>query len=133
MLKKIFLILLLGNIMLADFKTMSTQDVQNEIKNGTVLIDIRREDEWNRYGIIEGSHKLTFFDSYGEYDINEWMEQFIKIVKNKKQKFILVCAHANRTKTVGGFLSTQLSYENVYELEGGINYGWLDKGLKTVK
>ena len=133
MLKKIFLILLLGNIMLADFKTMSTQDVQNEIKNGTVLIDIRREDEWSKYGIIEGSHKLTFFDSYGEYDINEWMEQFIKIVKNKKQKFILVCAHANRTKTVGGFLSTQLSYENVYELDGGINYGWLDKGLKTVK
>ena len=133
MLKKIFLILLLGNIMLADFKTMSTEDVQEEIKKGTVLIDIRREDEWQKYGIIEGSYKLTFFDNYGEYDINEWMEQFLKIVKNKDQKFILVCAHANRTKTVGGFLSTQLSYKNVYDLEGGINYGWLDKGLKTVK
>jgi len=133
MLKKIFLILLLGNIMLADFKTMSTEDVQEEIKKGTVLIDIRREDEWQKYGTIEGSYKLTFFDNYGEYDINEWMEQFLKIVKNKDQKFILVCAHANRTKTVGGFLSTQLSYKNVYDLEGGINYGWLDKGLKTVK
>jgi len=133
MLKNIFLILLLGNIMLADFKIMSTQDVQTEIKNGTVLIDIRREDEWNKYGIIEGSHKLTFFDGYGNYDINKWMEKFIKIVKNKDQKFILVCAHANRTKTVGGFLSSQLSYKNVYELDGGINYGWLDKGLKTVK
>jgi len=133
MLKNIFLILLLGNIMLADFKIMSTQDVQTEIKNGTVLIDIRREDEWNKYGIIEGSHKLTFFDGYGNYDINKWMEEFIKIVKNKDQKFILVCAHANRTKTVGGFLSSQLNYKNVYELDGGINYGWLDKGLKTVK
>ena len=133
MLKNIFLILLLGNIMLADFKIMSTQDVQTEIKNGTVLIDIRREDEWNKYGIIEGSHKLTFFDGYGNYDINKWIEEFIRIVKNKDQKFILVCAHANRTKTVGGFLSSQLSYKNVYELDGGINYGWLDKGLKTVK
>jgi len=133
MLKTIFLILLFGNIMLADFKTMSTEDVQTEIKNGTALIDIRREDEWNKYGIIQGSHKLTFFDGYGNYDINEWMEKFIQIVKNKDQKFILVCAHANRTKTVGGFLSTQLSYKNVYELDGGINYGWLDKGLETVK
>ena len=133
MLKKIFLILLFGNIMLADFKTMSTEDVQAEIKNGTVLIDIRREDEWTKYGTIQGSHKLTFFDGYGNYDINKWMEQFVKIVKTKDQKFILVCAHANRTKTVGGFLSSQLSYNKVYELDGGINYGWLDKGLKTIK
>ena len=133
MLQKVFLILLLGNIMLADFTTLSTSAVQEEIKKGTVLIDIRREDEWQKYGIIEGSHKITFFDNYGEYDINEWMEQFIQIVKTKDQKFILVCAHANRTKTVGGFLSSQLSYKNVYDLEGGINYGWIDKGLKTVK
>lgn len=131
--KCIFLILLLGNIMFADFKTLSTQEVQEEIKKGTVLIDIRREDEWNHYGIIEGSHKLTFFDGYGKYDINKWMEEFIKIVKNKQQKFILVCAHANRTKTVGNFLKTELHYENVYELDGGINYGWIDKGLDTVK
>jgi len=133
MLRKFLLILLLGNIMLADFKTMSTEDVQIEIKKGTVLIDIRRVDEWNKYGTIEGSHKLTFFDGQGKYDINKWMEQFIKIVKTKDQKFILVCAHANRTKTVGGFLSKQLSYKNVYELDGGINYGWIDKGLKTIK
>ena len=133
MFKYILSILLLGNIMLADFKTLSTKEVQEEIKKGTVLIDIRREEEWQYYGIIEGSHKLTFFDGTGNYDINKWMEQFIKIVKNKKQKFILICAHANRTKTVGNFLNTQLRYENVYELDGGINYGWIDKGLKTIK
>ncbi|MGB3750361.1 MAG: rhodanese-like domain-containing protein, partial [Arcobacteraceae bacterium] len=99
----------------------------------TVLIDIRREDEWNHYGIIEGSHKLTFFDETGDYDFNAWMAEFIKIVKDKNQKFILVCAHANRTKTVGNFLATELRYTNVNELDGGINYGWIDKGLKTVK
>jgi len=133
MLQKVFLILLLGNIMLADFTTLSTSAVQEEIKKGTVLIDIRREDEWSHYGIIEGSHKITFFDNHGEYDINKWMEQFVKIVKTKKQKFILVCAHANRTKIVGNFLKNELKYENVFELDGGINYGWIDKGLSTVK
>ncbi len=133
MLKNILFVLLLGNILFADFKTMSTQNVQTEIKKGTTVIDIRREDEWKKYGTIEGSHKLTFFDNKGKYDINQWMEQFIKIVKNKEQKFILVCAHANRTKVVGGFLSKQLRYQNAYELDGGINYGWIDKGLKTVK
>jgi len=119
--------------MQADFTSLSANAVQQEIQEGTVVIDIRREDEWKYYGIIEGSHKLTFFDEKGEYDINKWMEQFIKIVKDKNQKFILVCAHANRTKTVGQFLASELSYKNVYELHGGINYGWIDKGLKTVK
>jgi len=119
--------------MQADFTSLSASAVQQEINEGTVLIDIRRKDEWDYYGIIEGSHKLTFFDETGEYDFNKWMEEFIKIVKNKDQKFILICAHANRTKTVGHFLAAELSYKNVYELHGGINYGWLDKGLKTVK
>ena len=133
MLRNIFIILLLGNVLFADFKTMNTQDVQTEITKGTVLIDIRREDEWNKVGIIKGSYKLTFFDDKGKYDINKWMEKFIKIVKTKDQKFILICAHANRTKIVGKFLSTQLSYKNAYDLKGGINYGWIDKGLKIVK
>lgn len=133
MIKYLYIILLLGTIMQAQMTSLSTTAVQQEIKEGTVLIDIRREDEWNHYGIIEGSHKLTFFDETGDYDFNAWMAEFIKIVKDKDQKFILVCAHANRTKTVGNFLATELRYTNVYELHGGINYGWIDKGLKTVK
>ena len=133
MLKKILLLLVLTNILFADFKTISTEEVQQEIKNGTVLIDIRRDNEWKEYGIIKGSHKITFFDDKGQYDVNKWMEQFIKIVKNKEQKFILVCAHANRTKTVGAFLSSQLNYKNVFELDGGIKHGWINKGLKIVK
>lgn len=133
MLKKILLLLVFTNILFADFKTISTEEVQQEIKNGTVLIDIRRDNEWKEYGIIKGSHKITFFDDKGQYDVNKWMEQFIKIVKNKEQKFILVCAHANRTKTVGAFLSSQLNYKNVFELDGGIKHGWINKGLKIVK
>jgi rhodanese-related sulfurtransferase len=61
------------------------------------------------------------------------MTQFVKIVPTKDTKFILVCAHANRTKVVANFLSKELGYTNVNELDGGINYGWIDKGLKTVK
>jgi hypothetical protein len=34
---------------------------------------------------------------------------------------------------IGDFLENQVGYKNVHELEGGINYGWLDKGMKTVR
>jgi len=131
---KVFIaLLLIATSLLADFKTLSTQDVEEAIKKGIPLIDIRRAEEFKRYGIIKGSHKLTFFDATGRYNIVKWMDQFTKIIKEKDQAFILVCAHANRTKVVGKFLSEQAGYKNVFELEGGINYGWRDKGKKTVK
>ena len=34
---------------------------------------------------------------------------------------------------LGNFLNKQVGYTNVYELEGGINYRWIDKGKKTVE
>ncbi len=134
MLKKIlFLVIMASSTLMAGFVTLTTEQFREELKKGAIVIDIRREDEWKQYGIIESSHKLTFFDGQGKYDINKWMGEFTKIVKSKEQPFILVCAHANRTKAVGELLGLQLGYKYVQELDGGINYGWLDKGLKTVK
>jgi rhodanese-related sulfurtransferase len=134
MLKKIVLgcFILISSVM-ADFRTLSTKEVETSIKNGVAIIDIRRADEHEKYGTIRGSHKLTFFDKAGNVNIEKWMTEFTKIVKDKEQPFILVCAHANRTKVVGKFLSEQAGFKNVQELEGGINYGWIDKGKKTVK
>jgi len=123
----------MAETLMAGFTTLKTAQVQEAIKNGVAVIDIRRADEWERFGIIEGSHKLTFFDGQGRYDINDWMDKFTKIVTSKDQPFILVCAHANRTKSVGELLGIQLGYKYVQELDGGINYGWIDKGLETVK
>ena len=134
MLKKIILLAILtSSFVYADFKTLTTKEVQISIKNNIQIIDIRRAQEWNEYGVIKGSHKLTFFDAQGNYNIGKWMAGFLKIVKDNNQPFILVCAHANRSKVVGKMLSEQLGYKNVQELKGGINYGWIDKGLKTVK
>jgi len=134
MLKKVLLLLIMvSSSMMAGFITLTTEQFQEEMKKDTVIIDIRRPEEWRAYGVIQGSHKLTFFDSMGRYDINAWMDEFTKLVKNKEQAFILVCAHANRTKVVGELLGVQLGYKNVFELDGGINYGWIDKGYETVK
>lgn len=131
--KILILVLLVTSSLLAEFKTLSTQDVEEAMKKGIPLIDIRRVEEFKKYGVIKGSYKLTFFDSKGRYNIEKWMGEFTKIVKNKEQPFVLVCAHANRTKVVGKFLSEKAEYKNVQELEGGINYGWIDKGRKTIK
>ncbi len=132
--KKIFLIILLMiSSAFADFREVDEIQLAEAIKKGTVVIDIRRADEWSQYGTIKGSHKLTFFDKFGKYDGDKWMSEFSKFVKTKNQPFVLICAHANRSKVLGKMLSSQMKYKNVYELKGGINYGWIDKGLSTVK
>jgi len=118
---------------LGGLKSLSTQECQEKIEEGFAVIDIRRADEWAMYGIIEGSHTITFFDEMGDYDIEKFLAAFSEVVTSKDQPFILVCAHARRTKAVGELMALRLKYENVYELDGGINWGWLDKGLKTVR
>ena len=115
------------------FKSLSTREFRQKIEEGYVIIDIRREEEWEFYGIIEGSHKITFFDEFGHFDLEDFMDSFTKVVTSKDQPFILVCAHANRTKSVGEIMGAQLGYKNVYELDGGINWGWIDQGMETVK
>jgi rhodanese-related sulfurtransferase len=115
------------------FKSLSTKEFQQKKEEGFAVIDVRRVDEWEYYGIIEGSHTITFFDERGRYDLDAFLEAFTKVVTSKEQPFILVCAHAQRTKMIGEMLGLKLKYKNVYELDGGINWGWIDQGLETVK
>ena len=131
--KILILLLLLPFNIFAAFTTLSTQQVQAKIAQGVTIIDVRRQDEYNKYGIISGAHKMTFFDAKGQYNAQQWLDNLAKVLPNKNAEFILVCAHANRTKTIGHFLNTKTAYKNIFELDGGINYGWIDKGLATTK
>jgi len=125
-------ILLLGVVMslFADFKSITYKDIEETLGKDTVLIDIRTPEEWADTGIIPGSKKIMFFDERGGYDAKKWMEEFTKYVKDKEQPFVLVCRTATRTKSVGRFLNQQ-GYKNVYDLDGGITFGYLDLGYKT--
>ena len=115
------------------FKSLSTKECQEKQAEDFTVIDIRREQEWEEFGIIEGSHKITFFDDLGQFDLEQFLKLFTKVVTQKDQPFILVCAHAQRTKIVAEIMGSKLGYTNVYELDGGINWGWIDKGLDTIR
>ena len=118
--------------MIKSLQNILPQDMEPFLDNKTAIIDLRREDEWQYTGLIKGAHKLTFFDGFGNYDIDSWLKEFEKIVKSKKEKVILVCAHANRTRTIGNFLINKLAYEDVCHLEGGMAL-WCEQGKEVVK
>ena len=105
--------------------------VEKMIDDNIVMIDVRRPDEWDRTGVIKNAHLMTFFDEYGNHNIEKWMQEFEKLVTSKKQTFVLICAHANRTRTIGNFLIEQ-GYENTAHLFGGMAL-WQQELRETIK
>ncbi len=131
--KKIVLFLLVGIISLfADFKHIDFKDIKTLGKN-IVIIDIRTPGEWKETGTIPNSKKIMFFGADGKYNARSWLDKFSKYIKDKNQPFILVCRTGHRTNTVGNFLDKQMGYKNVYDLKGGITYGYIMQGYKTTK
>jgi len=118
---------------LRDIECVDDRELDLLMAADTKVIDIRTPMEWQDSGIIKGSIRLMFFDANGSYDIEAWINELQKYVKTKDETFVLVCAHANRTKVVGSFLRDKLGYKNVVELCGGIEYGWILKGRETVE
>ena len=130
--KILFLTLLTISFVFAKFTSIDDGTLLKMQKQGVVVIDIRTPKEWKQRGIIKGAKTIEFFKSDGSVDFINFMKKFTKYVNSSKQPFIIYCAHANRSKVLGK-LFDRLGVKNVYELKGGIEYGWIDKGRKTVK
>ena len=131
--KKLMLIIALSYSLFAELKEVNADTLIQMQKQRIPLIDIRTPQEWKDRGIIKGAHKIMFFTSQGGADVPNFMFKLGQLVKDKEQPFIIYCAHANRTKELGKWLTEKLEFKKVFELKGGIEYGWIDKGLKTVK
>ena len=108
-------------------KDISPAELQKLLDEGVVAIDIRTPMEWQQTGLVPGSKPLMFFDMYGNYDIENFMKEFEKLVPTKDTPFVLVCRTGSRTATVGNFLANQMGYKNAMHLAGGI-YAWHGEG-----
>lgn len=123
---------LLALSLFAELVNINPKTLQEKIDENIVVIDIRTPPEWKELGVIPTSKKLMFFDQRGNYNVEAWVNEFTKYVKDKDQPFVLVCRSGNRTGMVGNFLSQKLGYKNVYHLEHGIK-SWIRDNRKTVK
>ena len=124
-------VLMMSFSLMAGFKAIDANELLKMQKQGVVVIDIRTPAEWKERGVIKGAKTMMFFTPTGNADVGNFMFELGHLIKDKKEPFIIYCAHANRTKELGRWLNS-LGFKNVYELDGGIEYGWIDKGFKTV-
>ena len=116
---------------LSDVQNIDNATLEKMIAEGIPVIDIRRADEWQSTGIVEGSHTITFFDKKGGYDLLAWLKAFLPIA-SPKDKVVLICRTGNRSSSVSRLLDEQLGYKQVMNVEKGITE-WIAKGKPVVK
>ena len=101
-----------------------------EQKKGSLVIDIRRKEEWIETGFIEGSELITAFESNGALH-PEFQSKFFSFIRQKDTPIILYCRSGNRSRKLGDALVSQVGLTNVSHLENGI-LGWMSSGYETV-
>ena len=131
--KKIIAICLyiLTNQAFAEVKEANNQEIMSLMQSGVPIIDIRRAEEWSDTGVIKHSNLLTFFDKQGNYNIDKWLPELKKIVK-EGEPVIIICRSGKRSGIVSKFLDEQANFTNVYNSSGGM-LSWVGSKNKTVK
>ena len=99
-------------------------------KDGAVIIDIRRKEEWIDTGIIENAITITAFQKSGNIH-PEFQKRFFSVAPSQETPIMLYCRTGNRTTSLGIALIDQLGYTNISHLKDGIT-GWIADGHKVV-
>ena len=108
----------------------SIEDIKKAQEDGTIIIDIRNESEWNTTGLIPNAIPITAFDATGGLH-KDFQEKFFALLPEKETPFILYCHSAGRSNALGQAMVQQLGYSNVSHLDGGI-VSWTEAGEATV-
>jgi len=115
----------------ADVKHIDNTELEALIAKGVPVVDVRRIDEWQATGVIDGAHTLTFFDKQGRYDAERWLAALNKIAP-KGKPVVLICAAGVRSKSIAGLLDKRLGYTGVHNHTNGMN-DWIRADKPVIK
>ena len=108
----------------------SVDAFQSARKEGAIIIDIRRKEEWRETGILDGAHTITAFTKEGRLH-PDFQSKFFALVPSPDMPVYLYCRTGNRTTSLGNALVDQVGYSNVTHLSTGI-VGWKEAGKPIV-
>ena len=126
----IFDVQLLATSWPPSLKELTTEQLLDAQKSGSVIIDIRSSNEWVETGIIAGAETVTAFSADGKLH-SDFREKFFSLIKSKDTPIVLYCRSGNRSKRLGNVLVNQGNYTNVSHLSKGI-IGWQKDGKNTI-
>jgi rhodanese-related sulfurtransferase len=111
--------------------SVSVNEAHQRAKSGqSILIDVRRPDEWADTGVPEGAIKL-------DMGAPTFVAKLATIrAENPGKPIDVICRTANRTAQLQAALTAQ-GWTNIVNVRGGMlgnpgNAGWLAQGLPVV-
>jgi len=126
----VFLLLLSVSVR-AEVVQINNNQLQDLVKKGVTLVDVRTLDEWVETGVVAGSEKMTFFDARGNYDAEKWLAGLQQLASND-QPVVLICWTGSRSRMIADWLNQGLGYQQVYNVERGIK-DWIGAGEAVVR
>lgn len=100
------------------YNNLTNEQLKTMLEQGVPIYDVRRPEEWQKTGVVKGSHLLTFVDKSGRLKPN-FLPQFTAET-DKNKPVILICRTGNRTDTLARYLVDKLGYTQVYNVRDGI-------------
>lgn len=107
------------------FQSISNKELQSKLAEGIKLIDIRRPEEWQQTGVVEGSIKSTAFNANGQF-LKSFVEMLEQTVR-PDEEFVVICRTGNRTAALSNWLVSKGGYKNVLNHRDGIT-AWIGQG-----
>jgi rhodanese-related sulfurtransferase len=112
------------------YSNIDNKSLRNLLSRNVKIIDLRRQDEWDKTGVISGSKKLTAFDGQGNF-----IQSFPSTLqKNTKpgEEIILICQTGSRSAAIANMLVEQAGYTKVYNVKDGIAK-WIADGNPVIR
>lgn len=106
-------------------RSLDNEGLQRMVKEGAMVIDIRRPEEWRQTGVIEGSYLVTAFDEQGR--LTREFGALFGGLTDPAQPVVLICRTGNRTDVLSRLLVEQAGYREVYNVTHGIT-SWIASG-----
>jgi rhodanese-related sulfurtransferase len=122
--------LLYSSTLFAELVNIDSIELKKLLSEKTLIIDVRRVEEWSDTGVIKNSKLLTFFDSQGNYNAEKWYANLSKL-SNATTPVILICRSGVRSKAVANWMVNSLGYQKVYNVKDGM-IGWKGSDGKTL-
>ncbi|PLX36433.1 MAG: peptidylprolyl isomerase [Hyphomicrobiales bacterium] len=112
------------------YNDLNNDQLRQKLAAGVKIVDIRRPEEWQQTGVVEGSHLLTVFDKRGR--VNPDFLKKLGEIASPDDEVILICRTGNRTEAVSKYLSEKAGYGKIDNVKNGITR-WIKEGNPVTK
>jgi len=112
------------------YSNVDNVQLEARIAEGVKIFDIRRPDEWQQTGVIEGSILLTAFDGNGRF-INTFPAELEKLA-DTDAPIILICRTGNRSSVLANAMGSRAGFTQMINVTDGITR-WISDGRPVTK